>query len=301
MSETNRTYALLCATFGRDLGGLVYAYFRSATSCAKDIGRAGCFDQCIHIVDAHRRNLALCGAAKGDHSDLVVALLDSGARSDCVVRHAYQHKHTNLIEVLAKYALIDPRMALEGACAKGDIGLIKTLYSRPDRECIGSYYAAKNGHTNAVLLLADSGRVKWNQVLLGACVGAHPSIAKLALDNNANCDEGSILGNACYGDSSEIIAMLAPNALFRWDNGLIGACRGGHLDRAHDMIARGATSWNDGLGAACRGGHIELARLMIAKGASDWDLAKFYARQHDRQEMLEFIETAKHACASAQM
>ena len=55
------------------------------------------------------------------------------------------------------------------------------------------------------------------------------------------------------------------------NDGLHGACQGGHLHLANLMIEKGATDWNWGLQGACIGGYLHLANLMIEKGATDWN------------------------------
>ena len=51
-----------------------------------------------------------------------------------------------------------------------------------------------------------------------------------------------------------------------WNEGLYGACLGGHRELVELMIEKGVYRWNRGLLGACRGGHRELVELMIEKG-----------------------------------
>ena len=46
-----------------------------------------------------------------------------------------------------------------------------------------------------------------------------------------------------------------------------GACAGGHLELAKQMIVRGADCWNRGLSQACESGHWLIVSLMIEHGA----------------------------------
>jgi hypothetical protein len=58
-----------------------------------------------------------------------------------------------------------------------------------------------------------------------------------------------------------------------WRLGLVGACRGGHMDLIRLMIERGADDWNDGLIGACEEGQVEAAELMMDMGATRLGLA----------------------------
>ncbi len=51
------------------------------------------------------------------------------------------------------------------------------------------------------------------------------------------------------------------------DDGLFGACHGGHYEIAQLMIANGARSMTEGLLVAAENGHSHIARLMSANGA----------------------------------
>src|ERR1700679_3012975 len=53
-----------------------------------------------------------------------------------------------------------------------------------------------------------------------------------------------------------------------WNDGLEGACRGGHKEIADYMISKGANDWDWGLEGACLGNRKEMADYMILKGAN---------------------------------
>ena len=65
-----------------------------------------------------------------------------------------------------------------------------------------------------------------------------------------------------------------------WDDGLSGACQGGHRDLAEFMIEKGANNWNWGLDAACYGGHRDFAEWMIEKGATQCNYCSKSIEQH---------------------
>ena len=71
-----------------------------------------------------------------------------------------------------------------------------------------------------------------------------------------------------------------------WNEGLIGACRGGHLHIAQLMIHKGATCWNSGLLEAVRENHVVLVKLMIDKGA---EISKYYWFPQAETEILNLL------------
>ncbi len=76
------------------------------------------------------------------------------------------------------------------------------------------------------------------------------------------------LYGACCGGHRELVDLMIARGANDGDSGLYGACRGGHRELVDLMIARGANDWNSGLWAACINGHRELVDLMIARGAT---------------------------------
>ncbi len=48
------------------------------------------------------------------------------------------------------------------------------------------------------------------------------------------------------------------------------------------MILKGANNWNEGLMGACQGGHSELVELMISNGANNYDVCMYVAHDNIR-------------------
>ena len=65
-----------------------------------------------------------------------------------------------------------------------------------------------------------------------------------------------------YGGLLEDCIKCEPN------EGLSGACRGGHTKLVEILITKGATNFDGGLYEACEGGHMPLVELMITEGAT---------------------------------
>ena len=77
------------------------------------------------------------------------------------------------------------------------------------------------------------------------------------------------------GDMKEVYKGINEGGSYRkWNNGLYGACRGGHMDIVKLMIKQGAKSWmNQGLYEACEGCHLDIVKLMIKSGAANcWNI-----------------------------
>lgn len=133
-----------------------------------------------------------------------------------------------------------PMYAMNGACKGGHLELLKyIMYKYYDKRAIkdGFRIACKGGHRELVDFFKDSGYMPFSDILLPACQGGNRYIVDLVMSKDTN-----------------------------WNNGLRGACMGGHLDIAELMISKGANNWNDGLYEACSEGHIDLAKLMMSKG-----------------------------------
>ncbi len=94
-----------------------------------------------------------------------------------------------------------------------------------------------------------------------------PDLANMALEYCWPVNIGTIY-NLCFYGNYERISTLKNDY---WDDGLRGACRGGHMDIVKLMIEKGATDWNNGLYYACREGHVNIIKLMIERGATDWN------------------------------
>ena len=92
-------------------------------------------------------------------------------------------------------------------------------------------------------------------------------------DKNKNkyCYLNSGFEYAClYGHLQLVyffIVKMIGNIDISWSDGLIEACKGGHLEIAELMIEKGARRFDEGLEEACERGHDELVYLMICEGA----------------------------------
>lgn len=151
--------------------------------------------------------------------------------------------------------------ALKYACMAGDNQLIRTI--------LDMFKDVKD-----MTDLNMSGI--WNKCIVAACKNGNLHIVKLyivrAWLNLAFISK--CLSAACESGNLKlmgfIISFVDDDKL--WNIGLIGACKGGHLNIVNVMIALGADDWKAGLYNACDRGRYEIAKFMISKGAANFDL-----------------------------
>ena len=85
------------------------------------------------------------------------------------------------------------------------------------------------------------------------------------------------LWGACEGGHMVVVEKMIACGANDWNFGLLGACEGGHMAVVEKMISCGALWWNMGLREACYGGHMVVVENMITKGADNWDLGLYWA------------------------
>jgi len=86
------------------------------------------------------------------------------------------------------------------------------------------------------------------------------------------------LESACLSGNEEIVNLAISLAPYPdWNEGLHGACQGGHRKIVELMIQKGADRWNDGFRLACVAGHLDVAKLMIEKGATNFETGLYRA------------------------
>lgn len=179
--------------------------------------------------------------------------------------------------------------------------VIKSFYTKLDSYQIG-YYGC----------VIEMKRKNFNKFkcMEGACVGGILKIVKiLRFDVNIRC----YFSYACKGKHMNVIEFMMANDYGSVNEGLWGACEGGHFDlvkiflskeetikfskgaftkaaecidsgleRAcingnleliNYLIDKGAERWNCALAGACEGGHVNIIDDMIMRGADEWNRA----------------------------
>lgn len=96
------------------------------------------------------------------------------------------------------------------------------------------------------------------------------------------------LRNACKQINYELINLFEKNDE-AWNDGLYGACEGGHVNLVNLAIENGANDLEGGLLYSCVGGHVNTVNLMIEKGANNWNSVLFYACQSGNMDIVNII------------
>jgi hypothetical protein len=91
-----------------------------------------------------------------------------------------------------------------------------------------------------------------------------------SIQDSENIEEG--LAGACNGGHKDLVQLMIQMDATDLNWGMVKACQGGHKEIAQLMIQKMESSgahinWDSGLWGACMGNGGELIRLMIQKGA----------------------------------
>ncbi len=159
----------------------------------------------------------------------------------------------------------------------------------------GLFGACKGGHIKIVELMMEKGVTSFDKGLSAACKGGYTEIVKLIIENGAkDLDLNDALYSACYSGNETLVNIITQHSVdnkinIDMNNGLCGACAGGHKNIALLMISKGATNWNDGLLSACEDGHKELAKLMLDNGANNYNEGLHNACFSGKRELQLFM------------
>ena len=121
----------------------------------------------------------------------------------------------------------------------------------------------------------------------GGLTSPNVELINLMMEKGAN-DWDNGLAGACEGGHIKVVKFMASLCKDKmwWDKGLINACEHGHSEIVNFMIEKGADEWSVGLCEACKGGHSELIKLMIEKGAKYcWSCDKSIEEHKDHKAL----------------
>lgn len=91
------------------------------------------------------------------------------------------------------------------------------------------------------------------------------------------------------GDLQRVQMTNKQHPMSNWNDGLRGACKGGHLQIALLMIKKGATDYSYPLACACESGHLQLAQLMIDCGVKCWNVGLYSACRGGRLQLVQLM------------
>ena len=214
-------------------------------------------------INSSTLNCAMGSAARGGHRDLVDLLMSYGGLGwgEVLVGAAYSGDF-RLFNLARQMGSVMSTRAMEAACTKGNIVIVRWLLDLGGYVSHGFPSACEHGHEEIVELLFSH----W--------------------PNRCSLPEG--LESACRGRQHGIVKLLIEKGASDWESGLRGACEGADLELIEIMLQNGATNLTDGFHAAVRRGHFDVARLMWQRGAvPDWNLVLKYAVRYENQNWIK--------------
>ena len=111
-----------------------------------------------------------------------------------------------------------------------------------------------------------------------ACLDGDIKIIQSLIDLGEDLNEGLI--GACEGGHICIVNWIIEKGADDWNQGLLSACLGGNfqivllmIEKLKDSNKFDDSEWNeDFFQHACEGGNLDIIKLMIQKGANNWDM-----------------------------
>ncbi len=140
--------------------------------------------------------------------------------------------------------------------------------------------------------------MSYMEKLFRACERGQINKVKLLLKADDSIKEQCInnaLTKACRNGNTDLIQLLIDNTdctYHTWENCLIGACEGGHINLVRYFISKGA-KWESGFSYACKSGNLELVKLIIEKAnlceVRCWNLGLYSACQNGHVNVVNLM------------
>jgi len=148
-------------------------------------------------------------------------------------------------------------------------------------------YACANGYEDIIELMLKNGAKNYDGGLISASIKNHINIMinmeKLGASIN------NVFGEVCKLGNKVSVNYLIRMGANNWNDGLMGACEGGHIEIAGIMVDNGATNFNRALEIACCYNQIQMVKLMKDYGADDFNRGLRSAGENDNKEIAEYL------------
>lgn len=226
---------------------------------------------------ANEWNKAMVAAAGGGQMHVVEFMITKGADNwnECMIE-ASKSGHMNIIELMVSKGADNWNHSMHGASAMGHMDIIKYMIDKGATSWDHSMYeASEAGHFDVVQLMIEKGATSWDLALYGAADQGHTLIVHFLLEKPITDRSHAarlLMSNAARRgckSNVEFAVSLGADGLDQedWEEGMVRAIQGGHIDIVEFMISKGAKDWNNGLITAINNGYLDVVQLMISKGA----------------------------------
>jgi hypothetical protein len=136
---------------------------------------------------------------------------------------------------------------------------------------------SRNGHQNV-----------YDNFIAAIRSGNMALVMRTMLEVNSCADDALLV--ACRGGDPAIIdAILTKYPSASSNEGLMGACWGGHLEVVRSMISRGATDLNRAAQYACQSGNIEVVKFITSACNPEWNRLMFDACVSGSVEVVDLV------------
>lgn len=192
------------------------------------------------------------------------------------------------------------RECLQAACSSKNIEMVKYLYDMNEtsmywNECIHDACRSENMEILKFVVSViqkkegegGKGRgrgrgrgqkdtINWNSGLFVACFYNSVEIIEYMISKGAT-DCVALMYTCCGVGNIKIVNIISDllvkmektDLVPEWNEGMSGACAGGHIEIVKMMISKGATNWNEALSRAYK--NTEIVKLMLEHGATRFD------------------------------
>lgn len=278
----------------------------------KDVCKYGNIEEIIQLLDNSIElniktyfNYGLIGACERGDLNIVNLIIEKGSKLQVQfgwgrgLIASFYGGNIDIVKLMLDKGALPSRDELYLSTLSNNIEIVKLII---EKKRFDDYYlqdnlkdalrgACKIGNIDIVKLIIDMGAKNWNSGLYFACMKGHLDIVKLLLEKGADPHQ---LYAACKGGNQSIVDLIIESVTKPdWNRGLQGACRGGHLNIAKQMISKSQISfnWSKALENACESGNLDIVQLIIKNGKNlNWTmglngaLKNYYHTENEKKD-----------------